>query len=178
MRNVIFAWLPSIVLSALLNFVATESASASQNWQYRDGIFGEIKYARACNTGAVVRYRVNAEAGSGDPSVRNRVNSVEFKEFSAYAIGFNLWGQTFGFPSSPAWKNVSKIGNYWSGDRRFYTVDLAFPLTTYIQNTPIKFSIHVNHSGGKTIDLGGIVNLDDIPAGHCKTYDDGAFYNY
>jgi hypothetical protein len=177
----------SLKKSAIASFTALSlispslmlPANASANYQERDGIFGEIKFAEFCNVSNALRARVIAEAGSRD----SRVNSVEFKIYSRYGYGLNLWGQQFGYVTGENWRSIgpgsqSAYGTIYNvpegrGDKRFYdTTPYTFPFTSAV-DSPIKFAIHVNHSRGKTIDLGGVVDLGKIEPGKCKIYDDG-----
>jgi len=175
------AKLKKVALAASVTALLSTSLStlplpvqASRNYQERDGIFGEIKYAEFCNVSNSLRARVIAEAGSR----KSRVSNVEFKIYSRYAYGLNLWGQTFGYVTGENWRPIGVPAtrfNTRSGDRRFYdTTVMTYPLTTVV-DSPIRFSIHVNHSRGKTIDLGGIVDMGRIEAGKCRVYDDGNF---
>ena len=171
----ILATITAIGLSSISILSLQRPSLASSNWQERDGIAGEIKYARACNTGNSIRYTIISDVNSRF----NKVFSVETKSFSAFNIGLNLFGQVFGFPSSPTWREVVSQRNLGGNpERRWYRHDNTIPFASYIQNTPIKFALHINRTGGKTIDLGGIVNLGDVPSGQCRTYDDGNYQNY
>ncbi len=166
------------VFVAMLASLATSSfpVQASQNYQERDGISGEIKYAEFCNSSGALRARVVAEATSRS----SRVSSVEFKIYSRYGYGVNLWGQVWGYVTGENWRPIGIHDTRynvmpWQGDRRFYdTRPMTFPLSSLV-DSPIKFTIHVNHSRGKTIDLGGIVDLGRIEPGKCRIYDDGNF---
>jgi len=168
-------------ISVFLTIVASLATSsfpvqASQNYQERDGIAGEIKYAEFCNNSGALRARVVAEATSRS----SRVSSVEFKIYSRYGYGLNLWGQTFGYVTGENWRPIGipdKKYNVmpWQGDRRFYDTKPMSYLLTSLVDSPIKFAIHVNHSRGKTIDLGGVVDLGRIEPGKCRIYDDGNF---
>lgn len=172
----------SACIFAILTFLqGANPVSASPNYQERDGIYGEIKFAEFCNVSNSLRARVIAEAGSRD----SRVQSVEFKIYSRYAYGLNLWGQTFGYVTGANWRNLGPRRSSVNGtmynnpsfmnDRRFYdTQPYTFPLTSVV-DSPIKFAIHVNHQRGKTIDLGGVVDFGKIEPGKCKVYDDGNF---
>lgn len=159
-----------LLASLLLPFAATPG-QASPNYQERDGIYGEIKFAEFCNTSNALRFRVIAEAGSRD----SRVQSVEFKMYTRYSVGVNLGGQQFGFPSGENWRQFWNENNTRTGDRRFYDTGARFSPLISIVDSPVKFSIHVNHSRGKTTDLGGIVDMGKIEAGQCRIYDDGNF---
>ncbi|HAT13475.1 MAG TPA: hypothetical protein DCS91_07770 [Microcoleaceae bacterium UBA11344] len=163
----------SLLLASLVLPFAAIPGQASPNYQERDGIYGEIKFAEFCNTPNALRYRVIAEAGSRD----SRVQSVEFKMYTRYSIGVNLLGQQFGLPSGENWRNMSTMSNWTGlrGDQRFYDTKPLFSPLTSIVDSPVKFSIHVNHSRGKTTDLGGIVDMGKIEVGKCKIYDDGNF---
>lgn len=164
----------SLILSSLLLPFAALIGQASPNYQERDGIYGEIKFAEFCNIPNALRARVIAEAGSRD----SRVSSVEFKIYSRYGYGVNLWGQTFGYVTGENWRPIGVGDTHYNtkdGDRRFYdTTPLTGPLNSVV-SSPIKFAIHVNHSRGKTIDLGGIVDMGVIEPGKCRIYDDGNF---
>ncbi|MCT7970231.1 hypothetical protein NG799_28345 [Laspinema sp. D1] len=169
--------LKKLYLSLLLCSIVLPIAAigqASPNYQERDGIYGEIKFAEFCNVPNALRARVVAEAGSRD----SRVSSVEFKIYSRYSYGVNLWNQTFGYVTGENWRPIgvpNTLNNTRDGDRRFYdTTPMTYPLTSVV-SSPIKFSIHVNHSRGKTIDLGGIVDMGVIEPGQCRIYDDGNF---
>ncbi|MCT7957909.1 hypothetical protein [Laspinema palackyanum] len=169
--------LKKIYLSLLLCSMVLPIAAigqASPNYQERDGIYGEIKFAEFCNIPNGLRARVVAEAGSRD----SRVSSVEFKIYSRYAYEVNLWGQTVVHVTGENWRPLGVLGprnNTRDGDRRFYD---SGPMTGPLQSvvhSPIKFAIHVNHSRGTTIDLGGIVDMGVIEPGQCRIYDDGNF---
>jgi hypothetical protein len=169
--------LKKFYLSLLLSSIVLPFAvigQASPNYQERDGIYGEIKFAEFCNVSNALRARVVAEAGSRD----SRVSSVEFKIYSRYAYGVNLWGQTFGYVTGENWRPIGVPDIHYNtenGDRRFYdTGPMTAPLQSVV-DSPIKFAIHVNHSRGKTIDLGGIVDIGVIEPGKCRIYDDGNF---
>jgi hypothetical protein len=149
---------------------------ASPRYQERDGIYGEIKFAEFCNISNSLRARVIAEAGSRD----SRVSKVQFKIYSRYSYGLNAWGQTLGYVTDESWRPIG-LPSYRNnvspsqGDRRFYdTKPMTYPLTSVV-DSPIKFSIHVQHSKGTTIDLGGIVDMGRIEVGKCRVYDDGNF---
>ncbi len=170
----------SLAIGSLVLPFSIRSAEASKNWQARDGIYGEIKFAEFCNNGNSSRLRVIAEAGSQD----SRVQNVEFKMYSRYAIGVTIFNTPIIVKTSEAWRGIgaSPYGrqqattNTPTGDRRWYRIDWpVIPLISSSENTPIKFAIHVNHSKGKTIDLGGIVDLGAIPYGKCRIYDDGNY---
>ena len=169
--------LKKFYLSLLLSSIVLPFAvigQASPNYQERDGIYGEIKYAEFCNVPNALRARVVAEAGSRD----SRVSDVEFKIYSRYSYGLNLWGQTLGVVAGENWSSLAFRGNRYNtqnGDRRFYdTGAITYPLQSVV-DSPVKFAIHVNHSRGKTIDLGGIVDMGVIEPGQCRIYDDGNF---
>ena len=163
----------SLLLASLVLPFAATPGQASPNYQERDGIYGEIKFAEFCNTPNALRFRVIAEAGSRD----SRVQSVEFKMYTRYSVGVNVGGQQFGFPSGENWRNMYTLSNFTGlrGDQRFYDTGARFSPLISIVDSPDKFSIHVNHSRGKTTDLGGIVDMGKIEAGKCRVYDDGNF---
>lgn len=161
----------SLLLASLVLPFAAIPGQASPNYQERDGIYGEIKFAEFCNTPNALRYRIIAEAGSRDSKVQN----VEFKIYTRYSIGVNAFGQQFGFPSGENWRNLRVEANSRRGDRRFYDTGVLFTPLGSIVDSPVKFSIHVNHSRGKTIDLGGVVDMGRIEPEKCKIYDDGNF---
>ena len=162
----------SLLLAALVLPFSALPGQASPNYQERDGIYGEIKFAEFCNTPNLLRYRVIAEAGSRD----SRVTSVEFKIYTRYSIGANVLGQQFGLPSGENWREAAKpIPNNAFRDTRFYDTGPLFSPLTSIVDSPVKFSIHVRHSRGKTIDLGGVVDMGKIEPGKCRIYDDGNF---
>ncbi|MEK0195554.1 MAG: hypothetical protein EAZ78_05155 [Oscillatoriales cyanobacterium] len=165
----------SLLLVALVLPFAAIPGQASPNYQERDGIYGEIKFAEFCNTPNNLRARVIAEAGSRD----SRVESVEFKMYSRYSLNVNFRGIGWAVPSGENWRTISPVGNQKyntrNGDRRFYDTGVLVGLFTSIVDSPIKFSIHVNHSRGKTIDLGGVIDLGKIEVGQCRIYDDGNF---
>lgn len=169
--------LKKIYLSLLLSSMVLPFAvigQASPNYQERDGIYGEIKFAEFCNVPNALRARVVAEAGSRD----SRVSSVEFKIYSRYSYGVNLWGQTFGYVTGENWRPIGVPDtryNTENGDRRFYDTGPMTAQLHSVVHSPIKFAIHVNHSRGKTIDLGGIVDMGVIEPGQCRIYDDGNF---
>lgn len=164
----------SLLLAALVLPFAAIPGQASPNYQERDGIYGEIKFAEFCNTPNSLRARVVAEAGSRD----SRVQNVEFKIYSRYSFGVSAWGQSFGYTTGENWRSLNVrngFNNTRNGDRRFYdTGPMTAPLTSIV-DSPIKFSIHVNHSRGRTIDLGGVVDMGRIEPGKCRIYDDGNF---
>ncbi|WP_190489639.1 hypothetical protein [Microcoleus sp. FACHB-831] len=162
----------SLVLASMVLLFAELPGAASRNYQERDGIYGEIKFAEFCNMHNGLRYRVIAEAGSRD----SRVSRVEFKIYTRYSIGVNIAGQQFGLPSGENWRNLrgEMYNNKW-GDKRFYDTGVLFSPLISIIDSPVKFSIHVNHTRGKTIDLGGIVDMGKIEQGKCRVYDDGNF---
>jgi hypothetical protein len=170
-------WMTSILIFTMSSvFSLSNIAYASPNYQERDGIYGEIKFAEFCNVSNSLRARVVAEAGSRD----SRVSTVKFKIYSRYSYGLSAWGQTLGYVTSENWRPIGvrdyrNNGTSSQGDRRFYdTGPMAYPLTSLV-DSPIKFSIHVEHSKGTTIDLGGIVDMGKIEVGKCKIYDDGNF---
>jgi hypothetical protein len=149
---------------------------ASPSYQERDGIYGEIKFAEFCNVSNSLRARVIAEAGSRD----SRVSKVEFKIYSRYGYGVNALGQVFGYVTGENWRPLGAPGyrnntSLSQGDRRFYDSGVLIGPLNSIVDSPIKFSIHVQHSKGKTIDLGGIVDMGKIEVGKCRVYDDGNF---
>lgn len=156
-------------LSAIFPF--QKPVEASRNYQEREGIYGELKFVEFCNKSNAIRFRAIAEAGSRD----SRVSSVEFKVSARYDIGLNAWGQTLGYTTGESWRHEgTRYNNLWGSDRRFYEVFFpVVPLGTGSQKTPVKVAIHVNHSRGKTVDLGGVVDLGEIPVGSCRIYDDG-----
>jgi hypothetical protein len=149
---------------------------ASPRYQERDGIYGEIKFAEFCNVSNSLRARVIAEAGSRD----SRVSKVQFKIYSRYGYGVNALGQLFVYVTGENWRPLGIIDyknntSLSKGDRRFYDSGVLIgPLNSTV-DSPIKFSIHVQHSKGTTIDLGGIVDMGKIEEGKCRVYDDGNF---
>jgi hypothetical protein len=161
----------SLILAGLVLPFAAIPGQASPNYQERDGIYGEIKFAEFCNNPNGLRTRVVAEAGSRD----SRVFSVEFKIYTRYGVGVNLYGQQFGLVGSENWRTLRVESNTSRDDRRFYDTNPLFTPLSSIVDSPVKFSIHVNHSRGKTIDLGGIVDMGKIEVGKCRIYDDGNF---
>lgn len=163
----------SLLFAALVLPFSAIPGQASPNYQERDGIYGEIKFAEFCNTSNFLRYRVIAEAGSRD----SRVTSVEFKIYSRYSIGANILpALSGGFPSGENWREAARpIYNNVFRDTRFYDTGPLFSPAISIVDSPIKFSIHVRHSRGKTIDLGGVVDMGKIEPGKCRIYDDGNF---
>jgi hypothetical protein len=162
----------SLLLAAMVLPFAAIPGQASPNYQERDGIYGEIKFAEFCNTPGALRYRVIAEAGSRDSKVLN----VDFKIYTRYSISVNLLGQEFGLPSGENWRSFKReMNQLGGGDRRFYDTGVRFTPLGSIIDSPVKFSIHVNHRRGRTIDLGGIVDMGIIERGKCKIYDDGNF---
>ena len=171
-NNLVNFFYKSLLLASLVLPFAAIPGQASPNYQERDGIYGEIKYAEFCNQPNGLRARVVAEAGSRD----SRVLGVEFKIYTRYSFGINAFGQQFGFPSGENWRSAARpVLNSSFGDKRFYdTGPIWYPLSSLV-DSPVKFSIHVNHSRGKTIDLGGIVDMGKIEPGKCKVYDDGNF---
>ncbi|MEG3892315.1 hypothetical protein QT973_18065 [Microcoleus sp. Z1_A1] len=161
----------SLLLAALVLPFSAIPGQASPNYQERDGINGEIKFAEFCNISGNLRARVIAEAGSRD----SRVQSVEFQMYTRYSLGVNALGQPFGLTSGENWRRLRIESNSRRRDKRFYdTSSLFFPLQSIV-DSPVKFSIHVNHSRGRTIDLGGIVDMGRIEPGKCRIYDDGNF---
>ncbi len=165
----------ALMLGVLLSQLPISGASASRNYQERDGIFGEIKYVRFCNHASVMQIRVIAEAGSRSNCVRR----VEFKMKSSYVTGYNVKSVPLAYTTNYNWRSLgaSKY-NSRSGDRRWYKQRGYWLLTSSANNAPVQFAIHVIHTGGRTIDLGGIVNLGSVPVGQCRTYDDGTLRNY
>ncbi|NJK71787.1 MAG: hypothetical protein HC932_06175 [Thermales bacterium] len=158
----------------LFPLVATLPANASPWYQERDGIFGEIKYIRACNHSTALQFKVIAEAGSRN----NRVKWVKLNMQSAYAAGINVRGFPIAWTSNYSWRWVNTHYNTSNGDRRWYEYNGYWALMSSPNRSPLRFSIHVNHTGGTTIDLGKIVNLGDIPVGECRTYNDGNLRYY
>ena len=171
------AWfLAPITSGALIIALAADRVQASSNYQERDGIYGEIKFAEFCNAPLGLRARVVAEAGSRD----SRVKNVEFKMFSRVGVGVNILGQLVVIPASEAWRPMPFTERRYNinpkrGDRRFYDTGVQIYPLIAIFDSPVRFAIHVNHSRGKTIDLGGIVDLGRISPGTCRVYDDGNF---
>lgn len=184
------------VLSILntVSFLNPKVVQASPWYQERDGVYGEIKYAEACNNSNAMRVRIIAEAGSRS----RRVTRVDFKGKTRFTIGFNAYGQSIGLGSSYVWKPVRSIpnndhvypyNNVAQNDRRFYdTGSLTYPLATSSEFTPVKLSIHVktqpaisfwwwSRKSERTVyDLGKIVDLGQIPIGRCSIYNDGTQY--
>ena len=76
----------ALVSSSLAAGIIPPSAQASQNYQFRDGISGEIKYAEFCNVANSLRLRVVGEATSRS----SRVNSLELKVYSRYGYVKNV----------------------------------------------------------------------------------------
>ncbi|MEG4345832.1 hypothetical protein QUB70_21510 [Microcoleus sp. A003_D6] len=165
----------SLLFAALVLPFSAIPGQASPNYQERDGIYGEIKFAEFCNTSNQLRARVIAEAGSRD----SRVKSVEFKMYSRYSMNVNFQGIGLAVPSGENWRTISPIGgpryNTRNGDRRFYDTGVMIGLLQSIVDSPVKFSIHANHSRGRTVDLGGVVDMGRIEPGKCRIYDDGNF---
>ncbi|WP_293154251.1 MULTISPECIES: hypothetical protein [unclassified Microcoleus] len=161
----------SLTLAAILLFQSL--SVASPNYQERNGIFGEIKYAEFCNYSNSVRYRVKGEAGSRDA----RVEHVDFKIFWRPVKGINISGQPLGYIRGAEWRSFLPTYNTKSGDRRWYERSEQTPLTSADVTTPVKFAMHVyRKSPGYSdyvVDLGGIVNLGMIPLNSCRVYDDG-----
>lgn len=178
-------------LLLLSTFASVRPTLASQNYEFRDGISGEIKYAEICNYPQNARIHVVAEATSR----QNRVYNVEFKMFSrpvklissqssvTYGVeaGGVITGQSTSITNnystgSAAWRNLLTQHQTpaWWNDRRFYDLrPFNFNGNGFDPSTNVMFSTHVNRAGGKTIDLGGIVNMGTIPYNTCKVYDDG-----
>lgn len=166
----ILATITAIGLSSIGILSLQSPSLASSNWQERDGIAGEIKYARVCNQTSGFQYRVITDTVSRN----RRVTGIDFKIYSAYSFGVNAWGNQIGWANTPAWRNFISVNN----NGRFTDMNQTRLLQSIVGNTPVSVAIHVRHTGGTTIDLGGIVNLGDIPLGQCRTYDDGRYLGY
>jgi hypothetical protein len=167
----------SVVLATpLLNSFALP-ANASANFQYKDGVFGEIKYVRACNQGWGSYLKITSEAGSGDRQVRARVTNVDFKIYSSQKFTSNNTNYT----NNPNWRPLSSHTNTYPNDRRWYTIETRSPLTWFNPDFEVKVSQHVWRQDWGTkypsIDLGGVINLGNIPYNQCRTYDDGRYSN-
>ena len=167
-----------LVLGAALAMVP--SAQASKNWEARDGVHGEIKYVRFCNKSPYSQLKLIVEAHSQG----SHVKWVELKMKSHIQWGFHF-GRLYPIYRPYDWYHVAKRYNSppYLGDKRFYSFDYPWlNMITTDPNAPTKFAVHVYHGNGYTtkhlIDLGGIVNLGNIPVGQCRTYDDGVFRNY
>lgn len=183
--------LASAGIALLSALTLAKPTLASPNYEGRDGISGEIKYAEICNYQQNARIQVIAEATSR----QNRVYNVEFKMFSrpvkltssqssvtfGVEAGIVLNGQSTTVTNnystgSAAWRALlTRNQTYaWWYDRRFYDLrPFNFNGNGFDPSTNVMFSTHVNRAGGKTIDLGGVVNMGTIPYGTCKVYDDG-----
>lgn len=169
-------YFPSVIifcltLASLLLFQSL--SAASPNYQERNGIFGEIKYAEFCNYPNIVRYKVKGEAGSRDA----RVEHVDFKIFWRPVKGINISGQPLGYIKGAEWRPFFRANNTDSGDRRWYERSEQIPFTSADVTTPVKFSMHVYRTSpgysDYVVDLGGIVDLGPIPLNSCRVYDDG-----
>ncbi|MEZ2229961.1 MAG: hypothetical protein ACBR50_27255 [Microcoleus sp.] len=161
----------SLTLAAILLFQSL--SAASPNYQERNGIFGEIKYAEFCNYSNGVRYVVKGEAGSRDA----RVERVDFKIFWRPVRGININGQPLGYIQGAEWRPFFVAYNTKSGDRRWYQRSEQLPLVSADVTTPVKFGMHVYRTSpgysDYVIDLGGVVDLGTIPLNSCRVYDDG-----
>lgn len=156
--------------------VSNSPAQASADWEYRDGIFGEIKYIKVCNLNWGTKLKVVAEAGSGDrgpENTRGTVTGVQFKMYSSQKF-INPW---IGYTSSTTWRQLwEKNGNY-----RWYNWEFSYPGNFVNPDKPLKFAIHVNRKSPgweyKVYDLGGIKDLGKLPLNTCRTYNDGNMWD-
>jgi hypothetical protein len=149
----------SLSLLATSNFSMAKPAFA--RYEEREGVFGEIKYARVCNQlGSINQVQIQAEAGARTTNIKG----VLFKMYSASRIGVPAYGNVIGGSGSPRWKNVAgkRNINYPNGDMRWYQTTKGNPALTFSESIPIRLAIHVVTDNGVVIDLGGIVDLGQI----------------
>jgi hypothetical protein len=164
-------------ISAAVSLVTPKAANASPNWEYRNGVFGEIKYVRACNQGWGSYIKVSSEAGSGDRQDKARVIDVSFKVYSSQVMKT----QWTSYTNNANWRtiNLNPMRNTESGDRRWYTREASYPVTFFNPDREVKISQQVRRrSPGmeySVIDLGGVVNMGKIPFNQCRVFDDGRF---
>jgi hypothetical protein len=150
-----------------------KQANASADWEYKNGIFGEIKYVKACNQGWGTYIKVIIEAGSGDRKEQARVTDVSLKMLSSQKFANGKVGYT----NNSSWREVRTWQNTYPKDRRWYETEMKYPLTWMNPERPVKFSIHVFRQDWGTkypvIDLGKIKDLGKIPMNSCTVWDDG-----
>jgi hypothetical protein len=163
--------LGTVSLLSILGFNAINltQANASNQFERRDGIYGEIKYIRACNRSWGSSLKIIAEAGSDQA----RVQQVDFKGFygSKYS---NPW---VGYTNNTTWRHIASQFNQTNGDKHWYGYDVNLPLTWFNPESDMKFSIHVlRQTPGisyRTVDLGSVKQLGKVPLNECRIWDDG-----
>ena len=166
------------VMMLLSLVVLASPVFASVNYEEREGIFGEIKYAEFCNHPNSIRYKIIAEAGSRDARVVRVDPKIYFRRLDVIPVGESRVVTNI---RSATWRAVRPAFNTDSGDRRWYEVTENHPGVVSVHtDTPIKFAIHVvtETASGRTnvvYDLGGIVDLGTVPHHTCRIYDDGVF---
>lgn len=155
--------------------VSNPPSLASADWEYREGIFGEIKNIRICNQSWGTYGKIIAEAGSGDRgpvNTRGTVKNVQFKMYSGQVFK-NHW---YEYKNNPNWRPIAeKTGKRW------FTYEFWYPLNYVNSEKPVKFAIHVNRTlpgiSDTVYDLGGIKDLGKLPLNTCRVYNDGNIYD-
>lgn len=156
--------------------ILTIPASASPNYEEREGVFGEIKYAEICNESSSLRVYIEAEAGSRTV----RVEQVKFKAFFRPKRGVSLSGNFIGQTGGERWREVGEAYNTAQGDRRWYQQTMNYIVGAH-PDSPVKVSVHVDtrresdNRLSTVYDLGGIVDFGKVEAGSCRVYRDGQF---
>jgi hypothetical protein len=154
--------IPALVVGMTILGFSSKVEAAQES---RNGIYGGITYVEVCNVEGMARTRVKLNAVSNS----RRVSRVEIKQSSRFRSGAG-W---FQIVSGEGWRDLSKGTFYnWFSDRKYYDTGALFAVgSTYMEDAPIKYSIHViDTNGRRTIDLGGIVDLGRVPVGRCASW--------
>jgi hypothetical protein len=164
-----------IAINISVPIIGIQNSTASSDWEYRDGIYGEFKYIKVCNRGWGSTINYIAEVGSGDRHIKSRV--IDVKINALYSTKHSVFWTPWTYQTNYTWKQVKNHSNTKSGDRRWYSGDFKFPSAWFGSEESMKFSIHVLRKGNGiqdyTIDLGKIKDLGVLQNNKCRVWNDG-----
>jgi hypothetical protein len=148
------------------DFKGEQRAIGNGQW-----VYGGLQTVEFCNGNGGINIRNVSAKFIASPPIA--VTKVEFKIYSRVSFGFGQSGLFSLYTGTERWENLRGSVYKNSNQPWIYTNDpLWAPVQSQIYSTPVKFSTWVYLSNGQThYDVGGIIDLGNIPPGECRTYD-------
>jgi hypothetical protein len=153
----------------------SQPASASANYQRKNGLAGEYKYIKVCNNPSGRTVDVVFEASQEGAIVQGISINLLAKRKNNFSVSTPTQGG--------AWLAYRTYNYNWERDHyfrgssgRFFSYHGAGFATSFEPWDDVKFGTQTYTNNGIVYDLGGIINLGKIPDWKCRTYDDGRYY--